>query len=130
MRDEDMAHFPATWRGDPELTIRQAEQALELDRTTQNSGKEVEDLRVLANALTVSGQITRAEGLLLQVIDRSRDNHELAATARRDLAHLLAREGRSVGARRMAAMARDSFQRLGAKLEVDKLDALLEELGV
>ncbi len=49
----------------------------------------------------------------------------LVAIAQRDLAYLLAREGNIAAAREVAETARATLERLGAKAEAEKLDALL-----
>jgi hypothetical protein len=83
----------------------------------------------MANALASSGKADDAEQLLRDVIDRATEHDRplLIATAQRDLANLLAREGKAVGARTMARAARETFERLGAKVEVQKLDVLLKD---
>jgi hypothetical protein len=45
--------------------------------------------------------------------------------AQRDLAYLLAREGNVAAAKEAAEAARSTLDRLGAKAEAEKLDALL-----
>jgi len=61
------------------------------------------------------------------VIERAGEHQRplLVAIAQRDLAYLLAREGNLEGAKEEAQAARATFHRLGAKVEIEKLDALL-----
>jgi hypothetical protein len=50
----------------------------------------------------------------------------LVASAQRDLALLLVQDGDFAAASQMAETARATFRRLGAKVEIRKLDGLLE----
>ena len=65
--------------------------------------------------------------MLRQVIDRATEHQRplLVASAQRDLAHLLALVGDVAAAKQMALAARATFERLRAKVETEKLDALL-----
>ena len=47
--------------------------------------------------------------------------------AQRDLAYLWAREGQVTAAKEMARTARAAFHRLGSKVEIDKMTALLTQ---
>jgi hypothetical protein len=80
-------------------------------------------------ALGASGEAQEAQWMLRDVILRAgeHDRPLLVASAQRDLAHLLAREGQFAEARKLALEARATFQRLGAKVEIDKLDVLLRD---
>jgi hypothetical protein len=49
----------------------------------------------------------------------------LVAAAQRDLAYLWARQGETAAAKEMARTARATFHRLGSKVEIEKLTALL-----
>src|SRR2546427_9815755 len=49
----------------------------------------------------------------------------LVAVAQRDLAHILALGGEVAAAKQLAQAARATFDRLGAKVEIEKLEALL-----
>lgn len=116
-------------RGEPELAIREADRALAMHRQLQDAVRETEDLRILAVALGQVGKTDEAKDLLREVIDRAL-RHErplLAATAQRDLAQLLACEGEVAAAKTMAQVARATFDHLGAKVEMGKLDTLLGE---
>ncbi|PYP38889.1 MAG: hypothetical protein DMD48_08450, partial [Gemmatimonadetes bacterium] len=66
--------------------------------------------------------------LLRDVIDRATQHGRplLLAMAERDLAHLLIQRGDATAGKAAAQRARSSFQRLSARAEIDKLDALLE----
>jgi hypothetical protein len=114
-------------RGEPERAVRQAERALAAHRELRDEVLEAEDLRVLAVAVGLAGRTQEAAALLRGVIDRA-TKHErplLVANAQRDLANMLALEGEGAAAKQMAQAARATFERLGARVEIDKLDALL-----
>jgi tetratricopeptide (TPR) repeat protein len=116
-------------RREPELAIREATRALAVHRELNDAVLETEDLRILAVALGLAGKTQDAAAMLRQVIDRA-TGHErplLVAIAQRDLAHLLARDGKVAAAKKLAHTARATFDRLGAKVEIEKLDALLED---
>ncbi len=116
-------------RGEPDLAIREAESALALHRELHDAVLETEDQRILAVALGIIGKVYVAEDMLREVIDRATEHGRplLVATAQRDLAQLLARAGKVVAAREVAETARAGFDRLGARVELRKLGALLEE---
>jgi hypothetical protein len=65
--------------------------------------------------------------MLRDVIDRATTHQRplLVAVTQRDLAQLLAREGRVEAAQELAGTARTTFARLGAQADVENLDALL-----
>jgi len=114
-------------RGEPEPAIRDAERALAVHRELKDAVLETEDLRILAVALGLAGKPQDAEAMLRQVIDRATEHQRplLVASAQRDLAHLLALVGDVAAAKQMALAARATFERLRAKVETEKLDALL-----
>src|SRR3989441_2686572 len=114
-------------RGEPEAAIRDAERALAVHRELKDAVLETEDLRILAVALGVAGKAREAETMLRQVIDRATEHQRplLVASAQRDLAHLLALLGDVAAAKQIALAARATFERLRAKGETEKLDALL-----
>lgn len=116
-------------RGEPELAIREAERALAVHRELKDAVLETEDLRILAVALSVAGKTEDAQRMLNEVIQRATQHERplLLASAQRDLAHSLAREGRVGQAKTVAQAARATFDRLGAKVEVERLDALLQD---
>src|SRR5712691_6020322 len=95
-------------RGEPDLAIREAESALALHRELKDAVLETEDQRILAVALGLMGKIYVAEDMLREVIDRATEHGRplLVATAQRDLAQLLAREGKVVAANEVAETAR------------------------
>src|SRR5881296_489164 len=114
-------------RGEPELAIREAERALAMHRELKDVVLETEDLRILAVAQDMVGKTQDAKPMLREVIDRA-TKHErplLVATAQRDLAQMLTRDGDVAAAREVALRARATFERLGARVEIDRLDALL-----
>src|SRR5438094_4669793 len=114
-------------RGEADLAIQDAERARAGHREPQHEVLETEDQRILAVAVGLAGKTREAEGLLREVIDRA-TKHErplLVANAQRDLANMLALAGDGAGAKQVAQAARATFERLGARVEIDKLDALL-----
>jgi tetratricopeptide (TPR) repeat protein len=119
-------------RGEPELAIREAKRAVVVHRDLKDAVRETEDLRILAVALGRAGQKREAEAMFHEVIARA-TKHErplLVATAQRDLAYLLAREGETAGATEAAQAARATLDRLGATVEAEHLDVLLKDLAV
>jgi len=114
-------------RGEHELAIRGAERALAVHRELGDAVLETEDLRILAVALGIAGKTRDAEDMLRGVISRAREQERplLVASAQRDLAHLLALVGEVAAAKQIALAARATFDRLRAKVETEKLDALL-----
>ena len=114
-------------RGEPQLAICEAERALAVHRELQDPVREAEDLRILGVALGVTGKVAEAEAMLRDVIDRATTQQRplLVAVTQRDLAQLLAREGRVEAAQELAGTARTTFARLGATADVENLDALL-----
>jgi tetratricopeptide (TPR) repeat protein len=114
-------------RGEPELAIREAQRAVVIHRDLKDAVRETEDLRILAVALGAAGRKREAEAMLREVIARAAKHARplLVALAQRDLAYLLAREGNVAAAREAAQTARATLDRLGAKAEAEKLDALL-----
>jgi tetratricopeptide (TPR) repeat protein len=114
-------------RGESELAVREAERALAAHRELHDTVRETEDIRILAAALGIAGKTQEAKDMLRDVIDRATEHGRplLVAIAERDLAHVLAREGDVVAAKQMAQTARVAFDRLGANVEIQKLDALL-----
>ena len=117
-------------RCEPELAILEAERAVAVHRGLNDAVRETEDLRILAGALGCAGRMADAEVMLRAVIERATQHERplLVAIAQRDLAHLLAREGDVAAARQTAQTARATFETLGAGVEMDKLDVLLETM--
>src|SRR6266567_1383287 len=113
-------------QGEPELAIREAQEALTIHRERNDGVLETEDLRILAVALGLAGRMRDAEEMLRAVIARAtkHDRSLLVASAQRDLASLLHRIGDRPAATVMAQAARVTFDRLGATAEIAKLDAL------
>src|SRR5258708_1688792 len=118
-----------TARGEPELAIREAERALAVHRELSDAVRETEDLRILGVALALAGKSEPAEQMLGEVIDRAVQHERplLVANAQRDLAYALARDGKVEEAKAAALAARATFDRLGAKVEVKKLNVLLHD---
>ena len=116
-----------TARGEPELAVREAERALAAHSWRKDAVRETEDLRILAVAQGLAGRTEQAETLLRQVINRASEHQRplLVASAQRDLAQLLIHRGDRAAARQMGQAARETFERLGAKAEIQKLDALV-----
>jgi len=119
-------------RGEPGLAVREAQRAVVVHRDLKDAVRETEALRILAVALGMTGKTGDSAGMLREVIARA-TKHErplLVALAQRDLAQLLSREGDVAAAREMAQTARAALDRLGAKVEVAKLDAWLRDRAI
>ena len=116
------------FRGEPELAIQEAERALAVHRDLQDAVLEAEDLRILAVAIGVAGKTDVAQDMLHDVIHRASGHGRplLVAIAQRDLARLLAGDGDAAAATEVAQQARATLHRLGAKVEIAKLDAWFE----
>jgi len=114
--------------GQPELAVREAERALALHQQLGDAVLQTEDQRILANALAGTGRTGEAERLLREVIKLAREHKRqlLAATATRDLAWLLWRSSRIDEAAEAGCSARMQFEQLGATVQVEKLDGLLD----
>src|SRR6266516_3067560 len=111
-------------QGEPELAIREAQEALAIHRERNDLVLEAEDLRILGVAFGLAGKMRDAEEMLRAVIARATEHNRplLVATAQRDLASLLHRIGDRPAATVMAQAARATFERLGATAEIAKLD--------
>ena len=118
-------------RGESGPAMQEAERALTMHRALNDAVREAEDLRILAGAFCLAGKMRDAEAMLREVIDRATEHERplLVATARRDLARLLARSGNVAAGKTVALTARATFQRLGARVEMDRLDAVWEAQG-
>jgi tetratricopeptide (TPR) repeat protein len=118
-------------RGEPKLAIREAERALAVHRELKDAVLETEDLRILAVALGLGGKTEEAGTMLSEVVDRATalERPLLVAAAQRDLAQLMALVGQVAEAKKVVQAARATFDRLGAKVEVEQLDALLRDLA-
>jgi len=116
-------------RGEPGLAILEAERALAMHRELKDAVRETEDLRILAVAVGCAGKGDEAERMLREVVERATVHGRpmLVAVAQRDLAYLLARQGEVAAAKEMARSARATFHRLGSKVEIDKMNALLTQ---
>jgi tetratricopeptide (TPR) repeat protein len=115
-------------RGAADLALTTVEQAIATHREMKDPVREAEDLRIKAGALALQGRREDAESMLRQVIIRATEHGRplLLAMAERDLALLLLQAGETAGGKAAAQRARSIFQRLSARAEIDKLDALLE----
>ncbi|MDH3368614.1 MAG: hypothetical protein OEO20_04130 [Gemmatimonadota bacterium] len=118
-----------TLRGEPQIAEREIERALMIHRDQEDAIGEAEDLRVLALTTAALGDLEEAERTYRDAIDWAdhQDRPALAAEAGRDLALLLAEQGRHAEARDLACAARVSFSLLGAEAQVRRIDALLDE---
>jgi tetratricopeptide (TPR) repeat protein len=118
-------------RGEPERAIQEAERALAMHRELEDVVRQAEDQRILAVALGRTGQTQAAREVLRAVIARATEHERplLVATARRDLAELLALERQLAAADAEATAARATFVGLGAQVEIEKLDAWHASLG-
>lgn len=114
-------------RGDPEMAIIEAERALAEHRALEDAVREAEDLRILAVAFGETGKVEQAESMLREVVRRAiaHERPLLVAIAQRDLVRLLLRRGDLAEANEVAASCRAGLERLGATVEINKLDALL-----
>jgi tetratricopeptide (TPR) repeat protein len=115
-------------RGEGQPAIAAAERAIATHRELKDPVREAEDLRILAGALALTGRQNDAETMLRDVIDRATQHGRplLLAMAERDLALMLIADGNVPAGKAAAQRARSAFQRLSARAEIDKLDALLE----
>jgi len=93
---------------------------------------QAEDLRILAGAMAALGKTAEAEAQFREVMVEGAEQGRplLVAISARDLAHMLARNGRAVEARELARSARATFDRLRADKELKKLDAFMATLEV
>src|SRR2546428_3953943 len=112
-------------RDEPHLAIGDAEGALAVHRELRDAVRETEDLRILAVALGSTGKTKDGQAMLREGIERATEHERplLVASAQRDLAHLLALVGDVPAAKQMAQTARATFDRLGARVGIEKLDA-------
>ena len=109
------------------MAIPEAERARALHRELNDAVRESEDMRILAGALAAADRPEEAEEMLREVICRAQEHSRelLIATAQRDLAHTVRRLGRVSEARAVAQEALERFGRLGAKVQVEKLQEFL-----
>jgi tetratricopeptide (TPR) repeat protein len=115
-------------RGESDQAKQEVERALAVHRELKDPVREAEDLRILAGAVAVAGQTQDAAAMLHDVIDHATQHGRplLLASAERDLARILLKNGDRTSGKAAAQRARAIFQRLSARAEIDKLDALLE----
>jgi tetratricopeptide (TPR) repeat protein len=115
-------------RGEADKAFAALDRALAAHRELKDPVREAEDLRIMAGALALAGRGQEADAMLRDVIDRATQHGRplLLAMAERDLALMLFKKGDVVAAKTTAQRARATFQRLGARAEIDKLDTLLE----
>lgn len=113
--------------GDAAFARGEVERALFTHREIGDVVGEAQDLRILAMALEGVGEVAESESLLRDVISRAETlgRPHLAATAGRELAHLLLRTGRPGEARDAALAAKARFEQLGALAEASKLEQLV-----
>lgn len=116
-----------TLAGEPEVAQREVLRALAIHRELGDVVWEADDLRVLALTQTALGELTEAEHTYRDVLERAEVHHRplLAADAGRDLAHLLADQGRGEEARAAAEAARECYSSLGAVAEIRQLDEFI-----
>jgi len=115
-------------RGEGDRALAEVDRAIATHRELKDPVREAEDLRIKAGALGVAGRREEAETLLRDVVERATEHGRplLHAMAERDLALLLIQAGDVAAGKAAAQRARSSFQRLSARVEIDKLDDLLE----
>lgn len=116
--------------GDTRLASRDINAALAQHREISDEVGEAEDLRVLGVVRKCEGNLEEAEQLLRETILRALTQHRplLAATAGRDIAHLFVEQERFKDAVDAARTARAQFVRLGAAVEISKIDDLLDSI--
>ena len=109
------------------MAVLEAERAVELHRKLGDEVRESEDRRILAAALAAGGRSQEAKAMFEEVIERATSHGRplLVAAAQRDLALLLEKLGRRGDARPLATNARETFKRLGARKQVERLDDFL-----
>jgi tetratricopeptide (TPR) repeat protein len=115
-------------RGESDLAIAAVDRAIATHRELKDPVREAEDLRIKAGALALAGRHDDAGIMLCEVVSRATEHGRplLLAMAERDLAHLLIKTGDVASGKEAAQRARSTFQRLSARAETDKLDAMLE----
>ncbi len=113
-------------RGEPQLAIRDAETALAAHRALEDAVRETEDLRILGAAFASAGRTEEARRTLSEVIERATEHGRplLVAVAQRDLSQVLGSVGDVAAARELRRAARTTFERLGAKAELAKLEGV------
>ena len=117
--------------GDAELAIREARLAIEVHRGLRDHVRVAEDQRILANALAAGGNVDEAIALLNEVMTQAEafERPLLLGSAQRDLARLAFGRGQTDLAQDLAQRARGVFVRLGARVEVEKVDQLLGRIA-
>ena len=118
--------------GDAAVAQLEVQGALAMQREIGDVVGEAEGLRVLAGALAALNQLFASEAMLYEVIGRATTVNRplLLAQAERDLARLLHRLGRDEQAAALAGKARERFEKLGATVEVRRLEELVTEFSV
>ena len=117
--------------GDLPLALRDVESALAQHREIGDKVGEAEDQRVLALVRKFEGNLEEAEEMLRETILMALTYHRplLAANSGRDLATMFVEQGRAKDAIDAAQTARAQFARLGAQVEITKLDELIDGVG-
>lgn len=113
--------------GEPEVAQREVLRAIDIHSELGDVVWEAEDRRVLAMSQAALGEVAAAEESYREVLALA-DVHSrplLAATAGRDLAKLLADQGRADESRKTAEAAREHYSSLGAVAEVRTLDEFI-----
>ena len=113
--------------GDATTGRQEAEQALATHRSLGDAVGEAEDLRIVGVAAVGEGAMADAESTLRDVTVRARQLERplLLACAQRDLAQLLRTQGKAEEAKAVATAAQEEFRRMGAVVEVRRLDAVI-----
>ena len=103
-----------------------AETALAAHRALEDAVRETEDLRILGAAFAAAGRTEEARRTLSEVIERATEHGRplLVAVAQRDLSQVLGSVGDVAAARELRRAARTTFERLGAKAELAKLEGV------
>src|SRR5438046_6334256 len=113
-------------QSEPELAIREDQEALAIHRERNDGVLETEDLRIVAVALGLAGRQRDAEDMLRAVIARATQHAAplLVASAQRDLASLLRRIGDRPAPTGWPKPAGGTSRRLAGTAETARLEAL------
>ncbi|MFQ5549680.1 MAG: tetratricopeptide repeat protein [Gemmatimonadales bacterium] len=117
--------------GDVQLASKDIEGALSKHREIDDSVGVAEDTRIKGLVAAADGSLEQGKTFLRFAADVALRHGRplLIATACKDLARLLADEGNTAEAIQEAQKARALFSKLGATVEVDRIDRFIEELA-
>ncbi len=120
-----------TLLGQPDVAIKEIRRAIDMHEAGDDRAGRAEDLRVLAMTEQALGRWEDAEDAYREAISAARamSRPMLLAEALRGLAVLLVETGRAEEALEVARTARASFNRLGARAEIHRLDLFIDALA-